>query len=98
MSKKRKQYTKEFKLGAVKLVTEQGYSYSQAGRNLGINGNLVSRWHKEFQAMDQDAFPGQGHLTPDQEEIRRLREEVKRLKLEREVLKKATAFFAKENT
>ena len=99
MSKTKKQkYTKEYKLGAVKLITDQNYSYAEAGRSLGIAGNLISRWHKEFQAMDKDAFPGQGQLSPDQEEIRGLRQEIKQLKLEREILKKATAFFAKEST
>ena len=101
MSKAKKQkqkYTKEFKLGAVKLITEQNYSYSEAGRSLGIASNLISRWHKEFRAMDNDAFPGQGQSTPDQEEIRALRQENRQLKLEREILKKATAFFAKEST
>jgi len=101
MSKTKKpknKYTKEYKLGAVKLITEQNYTYAEAGRSLGVVGNLISRWHKEFQAMDNDAFPGQGQLTPDQEEIRSLRHEVKQLKLEREILKKATAFFVKEST
>jgi len=99
MSKKQKlKYTKEYKLGAVKLITEQNYSYAEAGRSLGIVGNLISRWHEEFQVMDNDAFPGQGQLTPDQEEIRALRQENKQLKLERDILKKATAFFAKEST
>lgn len=98
MTKKRNEYTKEYRLGAVKLVTEQGYSYAEAGRSLGINANLISRWHRELKALDQDAFPGQGHLAPDQEEIRRLRDKIKRLELERDILKKATAFFAKEST
>ncbi len=100
MSKTKKQkqkYTKEYKFGAVKLITEQSYSYAEAGRSLGIAGNLISRWHKEFQAMDNDAFPGQGQLSPDQEEIRNLRQEVKQLKMEREILKKATAFFARQS-
>jgi len=96
--KPKQKYSKEYKLGAVKLITEQSYSYAEAGRSLGITGNLISRWHKEIEALDVDAFPGQGQLTPDQEEIRRLREDNKRLKLEREILKKATAFFAKEST
>ena len=71
MTKKRNEYTKAYRLGAVKLVTEQGYTYAEAGRSLGINANLISRWHRELKALDQDAFPGQGHLAPDQEEIRR---------------------------
>jgi len=96
--KQKQKYTKTYKLGAVKLVTDQNYRYAEAGRSLGIASNLISRWHKEFQAMENDAFPGLGQLSPNQEEIRRLREENKRLKLEREILKKATAFFAKEST
>ncbi len=99
MSKKQKQkYAKEYKFGAVKLITEKSYSQAEAGRSLGIAGALISRWHKEFQILDNDTFPGQGQLTPDQEEIRALRQENKQLKLEREILKKAAAFFAKEST
>ena len=94
----RKKYTKEFKQDAVRLVTEQGYSRSEAARNLGINANMLGRWVLEFQANEDEAFRGNGNLTAEQEELRRLREENRRLKLEREVLKKAAAFFAKESS
>ncbi len=94
---KRKKYTKEFKQDAVRLVTEQGYNQSEAARNLGIDRGMLGRWVKEFQEDESEAFRGNGKLTSEQEELRRLREENRRLKMEREILKKATAFFAKES-
>lgn len=94
----RKKYTKEFKRDAVRLVTDQGYRCSEAARNLGINASMLNRWVQEYRADDTEAFRGNGKLTAEQEELRRLREENKRLKLEREILKKAAAFFAKESS
>jgi len=94
----RKQYTKEFKLDAVRLVTEQGYTRAEAARNLGLNANMLGRWVQELQVDEAEAFRGNGKLTVEQQELRRLREENRRLKLEREVLKKAAAFFAKESS
>ena len=94
----RKQYTKEFKLDAVRLVTEQGYTRAEAARNLGLNANMLGRWVQELQVDEAEAFRGNGKLTAEQQELRRLREENRRLKLEREVLKKAAAFFAKESS
>jgi len=92
----RKKYSKEFKLDAVSLVTDQGYSRAEASRSLGINANMLCRWVQEEQADDGQAFRGNGKLTPDQEENRRLKAEIKRLKMEKEILKKATVFFAAE--
>jgi transposase len=92
----RKKYTKDFKLDAISLVTEQGYSCCEAARSLGIASRLISRWVRESSDQKEDAFRGNGHLTAEQSEIRRLRAEVKRLTLEKEILKKATVFFAKE--
>ena len=92
----RKKYTKEFKLDAKALVLEQNYSQAEASRNLGINPNLLGRWIKEAENDDGLAFRGNGKLTADQEEIRNLKAQVKRLEMEREILKKATVFFAKE--
>ncbi len=94
----RKQYTREFKQDAVRLVTEQGYKHTEAARNLGIDRGMLGRWIKEFQDDESGAFPGNGKLTAEQEELRRLRRENKQLKLEREILKKAAAFFAKESS
>ena len=85
---KRKQYTKEFKRDAVRLVTEHGYRCAEAARNLGINANMLGRWVQEYRADEAQAFRGNGNLTPEQEELRRLRIENRQLKLEREILKK----------
>ena len=90
--KKRRNYTKEFKEEAVRLITEEGYSYAEAGPNLGVNPNLLSRWKREFEGVEIDP----GSAAAMQAELKRLRKENKRLKLEREILKKAAAFFAKE--
>ncbi len=93
----KKQYTKEYKLDAVSLVLDQGYSVAEAARSLEINANMLRRWIKEHQADDNgQAFRGNGKLTPEQEEVRRLKLENKQLKLEKQILKEAMVFFAKE--
>ena len=92
----RKKYSKEFKLDAISLVTDQGYSRAEAARSLSINPTILNRWIKENESDDSQAFRGNGKLTADQLEIRRLREENKRLKMEKDILKKAAAFFAQE--
>jgi transposase len=93
---KRKRYSKEFKQDAVNLVLEQGYTFSEAARSLEINRSVLRRWINEFESDDGHAFRGNGKLTPEQTEIRQLKEENRRLKMEKEILKKATVFFAKE--
>ncbi len=93
---KRKQYSKEFKLDAVSLVTDQGYSQLEAAKRLGINANMLSRWVRELSDGDGQAFRGNGKLTPDQEENKQLKAKIRRLEMERDILKKATVFFAKE--
>ena len=94
---KRRKYSKEFKIDAVSLVVEQGYSQPEAARNLGINSNMLSRWVRELQSEDDSpAFRGNGKLSPEQEENRELKKKVKQLEAEREILKKATVFFAAE--
>lgn len=92
----RKKYSKEFKLDAIALVVEQKYSKAEAARNLGLSPQILGRWLKEAEDDNGQAFRGNGTLTPEQTEIRRLKEQVKRLEMEREILKKATVFFAKE--
>ena len=93
----RKRYTKEFKLDAVSLVLEQGYTRLEAARMLEVSPQMLGRWVREQQAdNDGQAFRGNGKLTPEQAELRQLRAENKRLKLERQILKEATVFFAKE--
>ena len=93
---KRRRYSQEFKLDAVSLVLDQGYSRTEAARSLGLNGNMLGRWVSEQRTNGGQAFRGNGKLTPEQEEIRKLRSQVKNLKMEKEILKKATVFFAKE--
>ena len=92
----RKKYSKEFKLDAVSLVIEQDYSIADAARSLGINANMLGRWVKQHRSEEGQAFRGNGKLTPEQEENRKLKARVKRLEMERDILKKATAFFAAE--
>ena len=96
MSKPRRSYTREYKAEAVKMLTQQGISAGEAGRRLGINSNLILRWKQELEAEGSNAFPGNGNRSPMEEELHRLRAENKRLLMERDILKKATAFFAKE--
>ena len=93
---KRKKYTKEFKLDAIGLVVDQEYSRAEAARSLGINANMLSRWIAEHEEEDGKAFRGNGVVTEEQEQIRELRKRVKKLEMEKEILKKATVFFAAE--
>jgi transposase len=98
MKKQRRTHNSEFKREAVSLVTEHGYSCAAAGRSLGINGTLIGRWKREIEAHTADAFPGNGKRTGEQQRIHELESENRRLRMEREILKKATAFFAKESS
>ena len=95
---KRRKFSREFKIEAVKLVRERGVSVAQAGRDLDVHENVLRKWVKEFSSDPVQAFPGQGQMKPEQQEIERLRREVARLKAEQDTLKKAAAYFAKEAT
>ena len=92
----RRRYGREFKLEAVKLVRDRGVTVAQAARDLDLHENLLRKWVKDFAADPQHAFPGQGQMKPEQLEIERLRREVTKLKAERDILKKAAAYFARE--
>jgi transposase len=94
MAGTRKVYTAEFKLRAVKMITEQKLSVAEVARRLGVTENRLHDWKKTVAQKGAEAFPGSGHLTPVEEELRQLRADVKRLEAERDILKKATAFFA----
>jgi len=93
----RRQYTKEFKKEAVELVAIQNYSVTDAARSLGISRNMLDRWRREYRAGEGKAFPGAGHESGEVEELKRLREENRKLRLEKEILKKAAAYFARES-
>ena len=94
----RQNFTKAFREDAIKLVMEQGYSCSEAGRRLGIHSSNISRWVREFHHDQEDIAEGGVPRRELEEENRRLRKENKRLEMEREILKKAAAFFAKESS
>jgi transposase len=98
MARTRRTYTPEFKAQAVQLVTEYGYSVAEAARSLGISDNLIRNWKQALHDQGEHAFPGHGNLSPFEEEVHRLRAENKRLLAERDILKKAAAFFAREAT
>ena len=87
----RRTFTEEFKRDAVALVKEQGYTQADAARSLGINENLIGRWRKEFAEDNPSALS-----EDEKQELMRLRKRVRELEMEKEILKKASAFFAKE--
>lgn len=94
MRKKHSKFTLEFKQEAVKLVTAQGYTQAEAAKSLGVSSKNISRWVSELNG--KTIANKKAVLTAEQEELQSLRKENKRLKLEREILKKAAAFFANE--
>ena len=94
MSRMYKQYSKEFKLEAVKLVTEGGLNQSKAASNLGVGQSVLGRWVKQFRSNVQESFPGNGKLLPQDEKVKSLEKELKRVTQERDILKKAIAYFA----
>ncbi len=89
---KRRRFTEEFKREAVRLVTDQGYSFGEAGRSLGVRGDLISRWKRRFAAADETS----DREVSEQQRIRELEAEVRKLRMEKDILKKATAFFVQE--
>ena len=98
--RQRRDFTREFKLEAVRLVAEEGRPLAEVARELEIRPDLVRRWRRQLEGRKapgpQDAFPGSGHQPPLEEEVRRLRREVETLKQERDFLKRAAAYFAQE--
>lgn len=92
----RKNYTREYKLEAVRLTTEGGISVAQAARDLGINENTLHKWRQQLSADCEQAFPGKGKLKPQDEELRRLRRENQTLRDEVKFLKRAAVWLARE--
>lgn len=95
MKRERKTYDREFKLSAVKMITEGGMKLSEVSRELGVNENSLHKWKKDYLSDQQNAFPGKGKMKPEEEELRRLEKELKRVKQENEILKKAIGYFTK---
>ena len=91
----RRKYTREFKRSAVKLVNEQGYSIAEAAKSLGVDPNNVRNWVEKFSGDKDLSATGQGDMAV---ELGRLRKENARLLMEREILKKAATFFAREQS
>jgi len=91
----RKQYTREFKLEAIQLLETSGRSASQLERELDIGRGSLWRWKREFAADGEEAFPGHGRLTPEQDQLRQLERENEILRQERDILKKAIAIFSR---
>lgn len=98
MPRPRSTYTAEFKLSAVKMITEQKLSVAEVSRRLGVSENLLHTWKKAVLTDGANAFPGHGNSTPAEDELRRLRAENTRLRAERDLLKKAAAYFANPPT
>lgn len=93
----RRVFSREFKLEAVKLVRERGVKIAQAARDLDVHENVLRKWIRDVAADPAHAFPGHGQMKPEQLEIERLCRDVTELKAERDILKKAAAYFAKES-
>jgi len=94
----RRRFGREFKVEAVRLIRERGVSVAQAARDLDVHENVLRKWVKELAADPGQAFPGHGQMKPEQLEIEKLPREVAKLKAERDILKKAAAYFAKDLT
>ena len=93
----RRKFSREFKIEAVNLVTGRGVSIAQAARDLDLHQTVLGRWVRDYGTASNQAFPGHGHVKPEDEELRRLRRENAKLKAERDILKKAAAYFAKDH-
>ncbi len=94
----RRKFSREFKLEAVRLVTERGVAVTQACRDLDVVESVLRRWMRELADAPSSAFPGHGQQRAEQAEIAALKKEVVRLRAERDILKKAAAYFAREAT
>ena len=95
MGKSRRKHSREFKLEAVKQVVEHGRSIAEVAEGLGIHPSLLARWKSQLEQEGTKAFPGHGNPNANEEELRRLRRELATAQQERDILKKALAYFAK---
>ncbi len=88
MVEKRRRFAKEFKLESVRLIVEEGRRISELSRELGVSENLLRNWKRKSEEGKIDPFPGKGRLSPEDDELRRLRRDNERLRIERDILKK----------
>jgi transposase len=93
---RRRVFSREFKTEAVRLVVERGVAVAQAAKDLGIHENVLRKWVLNFKADPEQSFPGRGKMKPDDAEVARLRRELAKTKAERDILKKAIAYFVKD--
>ena len=96
MPKQQKTYTREFKLEAVRLMKSSGKSTSQIARDLGVSETALYNWCKQLAEQGEQAFPGSGHQTAEQEEIRRLKRELEVTRQERDILKKVVSIYSRD--
>ena len=97
MPKQQKTYTREFKVEAVQLVKSSGKPMSQIARDLGISDSALYQWCKHLSDQGEQAFPGSGHQTAQEEEIRRLKRELEVTRQERDILKKVVSIYSRES-
>jgi len=97
MANRHKTYTREFKVEAVRLVKSSGKPMSQVARDLGVSDSALSRWCQQVVQQGEQAFPGSGHQTAEQEEIRRLKRELEVTRQERDILKKVASIYSRES-
>ena len=93
----RRQFSLEFKFEAVRLAKDRGVTVAQAARDLDVHENVLRKWIRELAGEPRHAFLGQGVMKPEQAELERLKKENAKLRMERDILKKAAAYFAKES-
>ncbi|MCH7559282.1 MAG: transposase [Planctomycetes bacterium] len=90
---KKKRFDRDFKISTVKMVTEGGHTAAEVARSLGIHPTQIYNWKRKFSDSGDKAFPGKGHLS----ELAGLRRQLREVEMERDILKKATAYFARES-
>ena len=98
MLKRRRKFTKEFKVGAVRMVIDQGRTIADVARSLGVAESVLSQWKQNYSRLAAEAFPGNGKRTAHDDEVWQLKKQLSRTVQERDILKKALAYFAKERS
>jgi transposase len=93
----KKVYTKEFKIGAARMVVQEQKKASHVARDLGVSHPTLAKWVQDYKKHGSGAFPGKGFLPPQEDELRRLQKELKRTQMERDLLKKTIVFFADQD-